>query len=63
MSNGQIKTESEKAKEKLDEIIQKKKEEIAGLQHLLRSLENPTQPESDQLTEQGKKDNNAKTNE
>lgn len=49
--------------EKLNEVIQKKKEEIAGLQRLLISIENPIPPETDQSSDPNEKDNNSKSSE
>ena len=54
---------NEENMEKLDELIQKKKEEIAGLQRLLLSIENPVLPETNQLSEPNEKDIDNKTSE
>lgn len=48
---------------KLDELIQKKREEIAGLQRLLLSIENPILPKTNPLPDKNEKENNHKSSE
>jgi|KBSSwiStaDraftv2_1062776.scaffolds.fasta_scaffold911909_2 restriction endonuclease S subunit len=62
MNDQPTRSDDEKTIDKLDELIQKKKEEIAGLQRLLQSIENPLLPETDPLLDSNEKENNSKNN-
>jgi hypothetical protein len=63
MNNQQSDLNDEEPMKELDEIIRKKKEEIAGLQRLLRSIENPTVSDSDQPISPEEKRNNSESGE